>query len=67
MFAINGFLKQLLNFGSSSEITLSTPGFWRPIAFINPDLQSAIRGNGLPYLGSLVVPLKEIDPKMLIS
>ena len=25
--AINGFLKHCLSFGSSSEITLSTPGF----------------------------------------
>jgi len=48
--------------GISSVITFSTPGFCKPILFSIPAGVSAIRGVGLPNLGSNVVPLVIIPP-----
>ena len=67
MFATTFLLKTSLSLGNSSEITLSTPGFCRPTEFIRPLVHSAILGVGLPNLGSKVVPLKEKEPRQLIS
>ena len=50
--------------GTSSAITASMPGFWRPTAFSIPEAVSAIRGWGLPSRGSAVVPFQEKLPKM---
>ena len=67
MFAITFLLNTSLSLGSSSLITLSTPGFCKPTALIIPEVHSAILGVGFPNLSSFVVPLKEKVPRMLIS
>ena len=64
---MTGLWKTCFSFGSSLAITASTPGFCRPTALIIPAGHSAIRGVGLPNLASLVVPLKEKVPKILMS
>ena len=66
-FAITGFEKTRRIFGSSSEITRSTPGFCSPTALSIPAGVSAIRGVGFPKRGSAVVPLKLKVPSSLIS
>ena len=67
MLAIIGPLYTLRSLGSSSLITLSTPGFIRPTELIIPDGHSATRGNGLPKRGSSVVPFTEMAPRVLRS
>ena len=67
MLAITGLRKKLRRRGSSSAITRSMPGFCSPTALIMPAPHSAMRGVGLPKRASRVVPLKENDPRMLIS
>ena len=65
--AITGLWKNSFIRGSSSEITFSTPGFWRPTALSIPPGVSAMRGVGLPNRGDRVVPLKEKVPRQLMS
>ena len=59
--------KHLASLGSSSSMTLSTPGFWSPTEFIMPAVHSAILGVGLPNRGLAVVPLNEKVPSLFIS
>ena len=66
-FAMTGLWKHFASFGSSSEMTFSTPGFCSPTALIMPAGHSAMRGVGLPNRGSRVVPLNEKEPKTLMS
>src|SRR5699024_3989506 len=65
--AITGLWKIFCSAGSSSASTWSTPGFWRPTALSIPAGHSAIRGVGLPNRGCRVVPLKEKEPRQLMS
>ena len=48
MLAITGLRKHWRILGISSPITLSMPGFCRPMALIRPEGHSAMRGVGLP-------------------
>src|SRR5699024_4479191 len=45
----------------------STPGFWRPMAFIIPLWTSAIRGVGLPGQGTSATPLVTTAPSLFKS
>lgn len=67
MLAMTGLWKNSFRRGSSSAITWSMPGFCSPTALIMPAVHSAMRGVGLPKRASRVVPLKENDPRMLMS
>ena len=67
MLAMTGLWKKVRSRGSSSEITASMPGFCSPTALSMPAVHSAMRGVGLPKRGSRVVPLKENEPRMLMS
>lgn len=67
MLAITGLWKNSRRRGSSSAMTRSMPGFCNPTALIIPSEHSAMRGVGLPKRASRVVPLKENDPRMLMS
>ena len=66
-FAITGLRKTCRSRGSSSAITASTPGFWRPTEFKSPEGASAILGPGFPKRGARVVPLKEKVPRQFMS
>ena len=45
----------------------STPGFWRPMAFIIPLWTSAIRGVGFPVQGTSATPLLTTAPSLFKS
>ena len=47
-FAITGLWNIVFKWGSSPEMTASTPGFWRPTELSIPPGASAIRGVGFP-------------------
>ena len=51
-------------YGSSRSIKASMPGFCKPTEFSMPDGVSAIRGEGLPGRGVMVVPLVAIPPTL---
>ena len=65
--AITGLWKNRRSRGSSSWITLSTPGFCRPTLLSIPAGHSATRIPWLPNRGDRVVPLKEKEPRQLMS
>ena len=65
--AITGPWKISAMWGTSSAITASRPGFWRPMALSIPQGVSAIRGWGLPGRGEAVVPFQEKAPRRFRS
>ena len=67
MLATKGLWKIFFKAGSSSSTTTLTPGFCKPTEFSIPMGHSAIRGRAFPSLGSTVVPLKEMEPKIFKS
>ena len=62
--AITGPWKISAMRGTSSRMTASMPGFWRPTALSIPPGVSAMRGWGLPSRGAAVVPFQEKEPRM---
>ena len=62
-FAIMPLRETAASLGSSSAMTLSTPGFCKPTALSIPEALSAMRGRGLPNRASRVVPFRAMVPK----